>query len=190
MECNNCIIFNRTTFFKIILPRYQEMAEHQQKQTEIPDDADNNDVMITDVTSVPRSRAFVSRRQSVGNCSGSFIKMRERSAKRKSLPTTSALNVMTKMGLNTTNPRIQEALKIMQKTKPKRGPKEKDTFQRFIYCLPDKFAKLPRFSSTDDMERAIVKQQQDQGYGNDYILYDVNLKQHFNISSKIFFVLF
>jgi hypothetical protein len=53
----------------------------------------------------------------------------------------------------------------MQKTKAKRGPKEKDTFQRFIYCLPDKTAKLPRFSSTDDMERAIVKQQQDEGYG-------------------------
>lgn len=141
------------------------MAEQQQKQTEISDDADDNDVMITNVTSVPRNHVSVPRRQSVGNYSGSFIKTPESSAKRKSLPVTNALNVMTKMGLNTTNPRILQALQIMQKTKAKRGPKEKDTFQRFIYCLPDKTAKLPRFSSTDDMERAIVKQQQDEGYG-------------------------
>jgi len=141
------------------------MAGQQQKQTEMSDNADDNDVMITDVTSVPRSHAFVPRRQSVGNYSGSFIKTPESSAKRKPLPVANALNVMTKMGLNTTNPRILQALQIMQKTKAKRGPKEKDTFQRFIYCLPDKMAKLPRFSSTDDLERAIVKQQQDEGYG-------------------------
>ena len=73
---------------------------------------------------------------------------------------------MTKMGFNTAvNPRIMDALKLMQTTRMKRGPKEKATFQRYMYCLPEKTAKLPRFSSSDDSERAIVKQHQDLGYG-------------------------
>ncbi|VDI20745.1 Hypothetical predicted protein, partial [Mytilus galloprovincialis] len=90
---------------------------------------------------------------------------------RKHMPPTNALNVMTKMGLNTTNPKILQALKVMQGTKSKRGPKEKASFQRYIYCLPDKSSKLPRFSSSDETERAVVKQHQDQGFGypqNDY----------------------
>ncbi|CAG2193301.1 unnamed protein product [Mytilus edulis] len=81
------------------------------------------------------------------------------------MPPTNALNVMTKMGLNTTNPKILQALKVMQGTKSKRGPKEKASFQRYIYCLPDKSLKLPRFSSSDETERAVVKQHQDQGPG-------------------------
>ncbi|XP_052087247.1 uncharacterized protein LOC127724348 isoform X1 [Mytilus californianus] len=132
--------------------------KRNQSQEATPVDEDDNDVMITEVTSAPSFPTKPIPRQST-------------TTNRKHMPPTNALNVMTKMGLNTTNPKILQALKVMQGTKSKRGPKEKATFQRYIYCLPDKSSKLPRFSSSDETERAIVKQHQDQGFGypqNDY----------------------
>ncbi|CAC5378262.1 unnamed protein product [Mytilus coruscus] len=127
--------------------------QRNQSQEATPVDEDDNDVMITEVTSVPSFPTKPIPRQTT-------------TTNRKHMPPTNALNVMTKMGLNTTNPKILQALKVMQGTKSKRGPKEKATFQRYIYCLPDKSSKLPRFSSSDETEKAIVKQHQDQGFGN------------------------
>lgn len=49
--------------------------------------------------------------------------------------------------------------------KRKRGPKEKETFQRVIYCLPNTHAKLPKFSSFDQNEREIIKAHTSAGYG-------------------------
>ncbi|XP_052243159.1 uncharacterized protein LOC127853073 isoform X2 [Dreissena polymorpha] len=61
---------------------------------------------------------------------------------------------------------IMHAMELLrQKDKKKRGPKEKDTFCVFMYCLPDKNAKLPKFSSLDPIERALVDQHQLEGYG-------------------------
>lgn len=61
---------------------------------------------------------------------------------------------------------IMHAMELLrQKDKKKRGPKEKDTFSVFIYCLPDKNSKLPKFSSLDPVERALVDQHQQEGYG-------------------------
>lgn len=68
---------------------------------------------------------------------------------------------------------IMHAMELLrQKDKKKRGPKEKETFAVFIYCLPDKNSKLPKFSSLDPTERALVDQHQLEGYGyptQDYI---------------------
>lgn len=112
---------------------------------------DDTDVMIMEVTSAP------------AGTTASNVKPPNNSTNRPLLP---ALNVMTKMGVNTANPKIIQALKIMQdRLKPKRGPREKATFQRYIYCLPDKSSNLPRFSSADEGERNIVKHHQDEGYG-------------------------
>jgi hypothetical protein len=52
----------------------------------------------------------------------------------------------------------------------KRGPKEKDTFRRAMYCLPDKYAKLPKFSSADLAEKALVQEHQDLGFGRKNII--------------------
>ncbi|XP_052810194.1 uncharacterized protein LOC128238376 isoform X2 [Mya arenaria] len=61
---------------------------------------------------------------------------------------------------------IMHAMELLrQKDKKKRGPKEKDTFAVFMYCLPDKNSKLPKFSSLDPIERALVDQHQQEGYG-------------------------
>lgn len=61
---------------------------------------------------------------------------------------------------------IMHAMELLrQKDKKKRGPKEKDTFSVFMYCLPDKNSKLPKFSSLDPVERALVDQHQQEGYG-------------------------
>lgn len=49
--------------------------------------------------------------------------------------------------------------------KRKRGPREKDTFQRFMYCLADKYDKLPKFTSFEQNEKAMVKAHQQLGYG-------------------------
>ncbi|XP_045197448.2 uncharacterized protein LOC123552120 [Mercenaria mercenaria] len=68
---------------------------------------------------------------------------------------------------------IMHAMELLrQKDKKKRGPKEKETFSVFMYCLPDKNSKLPKFSSLDPIERALVDQHQQEGYGypsQDYI---------------------
>lgn len=61
---------------------------------------------------------------------------------------------------------IMHAMELLrQKDKKKRGPKEKETFSVFMYCLPDKNSKLPKFSSLDPIERALVDQHQQEGYG-------------------------
>lgn len=61
---------------------------------------------------------------------------------------------------------IMHAMELLrQKDKKKRGPKEKETFSVFMYCLPDKNSKLPKFSSLDPIERALVDQHQQDGYG-------------------------
>ncbi|KAL4233877.1 hypothetical protein ACF0H5_008551 [Mactra antiquata] len=61
---------------------------------------------------------------------------------------------------------IMHAMELLrQKDKKKRGPKEKETFSVFMYCLPDKNSKLPKFSSLDPVERALVEQHQQEGYG-------------------------
>ena len=61
---------------------------------------------------------------------------------------------------------IMHAMELLrQKDKKKRGPKEKETFSVFIYCLPDKNSKLPKFSSLDPLERSLVDQHQQEGYG-------------------------
>ncbi|KAJ8314875.1 hypothetical protein KUTeg_007025 [Tegillarca granosa] len=58
------------------------------------------------------------------------------------------------------------ALRLLKKRKRlKRGPKEKETFQRYFYCLPNKYAKLPKFSSLDPSEKAVVRQHQEAGFG-------------------------
>ncbi|XP_022286997.2 uncharacterized protein LOC111099825 isoform X3 [Crassostrea virginica] len=56
----------------------------------------------------------------------------------------------------------------------KRGPKEKETFRRTMYCLPDKHAKLPKFSSSDLAEKALVQEHQDLGFGYPAQDYDSN----------------
>lgn len=49
--------------------------------------------------------------------------------------------------------------------KMKRGPKEKDFFRCFLFCLPDMYAKMPKFTSCDPLEQEIVRSYQMQGYG-------------------------
>lgn len=72
----------------------------------------------------------------------------------------------SRLGLNTSNPRVLHALRLLKKrNRLKRGPKEKETFQRYFYCLPNKYAKLPKFSSLDPIEKAVVRQHQEAGYG-------------------------
>ena len=61
---------------------------------------------------------------------------------------------------------IMHAMEVLRhKNKKKRGPKEKETFAVFMYCLPDKNSKLPKFSSLDPVERCLVDQHQQEGYG-------------------------
>ncbi|OWF41343.1 uncharacterized protein LOC110462617 [Mizuhopecten yessoensis] len=71
------------------------------------------------------------------------------------------------------NARVLHAIQVMSNQgKRKRGPKEKDTFQRFVYCLPERYGKLPKFTSFDQNEKAIIKAHQKAGYGypaQDYI---------------------
>lgn len=67
---------------------------------------------------------------------------------------------------------IMHAMELLrQKDKKKRGPKEKETFSVFMYCLPDKNSKLPKFSSLDPIERALVDQHQQEGYGKEYFIH-------------------
>jgi len=69
-------------------------------------------------------------------------------------------------GFNTNSQRVVHAIRMMKKReKGKRGPKEKETFQRFFYCLPDKHSKLPKFSSSELLEKTLVRSHCDQGYG-------------------------
>ena len=61
---------------------------------------------------------------------------------------------------------IMHAMEVLRhRNKKKRGPKEKETFSVFMYCLPDKNSKLPKFSSLDPVERCLVDQHQQEGYG-------------------------
>ena len=61
---------------------------------------------------------------------------------------------------------IMHAMEVLKhRNKKKRGPKEKETFAVFMYCLPDKNSKLPKFSSLDPVERCLVDQHQQEGYG-------------------------
>ena len=61
---------------------------------------------------------------------------------------------------------IMHAMEVLRhRNKKKRGPKEKETFPVFMYCLPDKNSKLPKFSSLDPVERCLVDQHQQEGYG-------------------------
>lgn len=129
---------------------------------------DDDDVMITEITSAPAKTTVeqttnpTCTRQLPSTASSNQV------INRTVIPNrANAINVMTKMGLKSaTNPYVLEALKTIQATKFKRGPKEKATFQRFIYCLPDQNAKIPRFSSSD--EKSVIKSHQDQGYGKSY----------------------
>ncbi|XP_033741432.1 uncharacterized protein LOC117328147 [Pecten maximus] len=83
------------------------------------------------------------------------------------------------------NARILHAIHLMSNQgKRKRGPREKDTFQRFVYCLPDKHEKLPKFTSFDHNEKAIIKAHQHVGYGYPAQDYSGGIAQktHINIS--------
>ncbi|KAK3593205.1 hypothetical protein CHS0354_002732 [Potamilus streckersoni] len=68
---------------------------------------------------------------------------------------------------------VMHAMQLLKrKDRRKRGPKEKETFPVFLYCLPDKNSKLPKFSSLDPVERSLVDQHQKEGFGypaQDYI---------------------
>ncbi|XP_061192085.1 uncharacterized protein LOC133200283 [Saccostrea echinata] len=76
---------------------------------------------------------------------------------------------------NTSHPGFINAWRMLKKQEQlKRGPKEKETFRRTMYCLPDKYAKLPKFSSADLAEKALVQEHQDMGYGYPAQDYDSN----------------
>ena len=63
-------------------------------------------------------------------------------------------------------PNIQQAIRMMrQRSQARRGPKEKETFQRYVYCLPGSSAKIPKFTSHVLTEKALVQSHQDAGYG-------------------------
>ena len=65
---------------------------------------------------------------------------------------------------------IMHAMEVLRhRNKKKRGPKEKETFPVFMYCLPDKNSKLPKFSSLDPVERCLVDQHQQEGYGKFFL---------------------
>lgn len=67
---------------------------------------------------------------------------------------------------HTGHPGFINAWRMLKKQEQlKRGPKEKETFRRTMYCLPDKHAKLPKFSSSDLAEKALVQEHQDLGFG-------------------------
>ncbi|XP_048769889.1 uncharacterized protein LOC125676043 isoform X1 [Ostrea edulis] len=73
------------------------------------------------------------------------------------------------------HPSFINAWRMLKKQEQlKRGPKEKDTFRRAMYCLPDKYAKLPKFSSADAGEKALVQEHQDLGFGYPAQDYDSN----------------
>ena len=70
--------------------------------------------------------------------------------------------------------------------KMKRGPKEKDFFRCFLFCLPDMYAKMPKFTSCDPLEQEIVRSYQMQGYGKKLKLFHYYLSFYNAVFLMIF----
>lgn len=141
----------------------------------IPSD-DDDDVMITEITSAPPNQ-FPEQSGSGSSKPHSFSSptIAKHSSGKHGIPDRSnAINVLAKMGLKSaSNLCAIGSFKGMQTVKYKRGPKEKTTFHKFIYCLPDQHATLPRLSSSD--QKSVVEDHQYQGYGINYIIQGTQL---------------
>lgn len=89
-----------------------------------------------------------------------------RSALVKNSPNVAGSGQVKSRGSLSSSQKMMFAMRMIRmKERKKRGPKEKECFRNYMYCLPDKYARLPKFSSPDPVERDLVRQHQLQGYG-------------------------